>query len=77
MVLTGVMSCKTQEKFDSILRRLRGLPVDISTYDFDITVDYESQDTQTDREINEIIAMLLDIIESVEEHGISRFGEKR
>ena len=77
MFLSGSMSCKTQEEFDSVFGKLSGLPVEIATFDLDIAVDYESKDTQTDREIETIVTRLLDIIESVETHGVSRFGEKR
>ena len=77
MFITGTMSCRNQEEFDSIFDKLSGLPIEVATFDLDIAVEYEPTDNQTDREAEIIVAKLCDIIESVETHGISRMLERK
>lgn len=77
MLLTGTMTCQSQEEFDSVFGKLSGLPVEIAAFDLDIVVEYEPNDRQTEQEIEEIVARLADIIESVEKHGFSLMTEKR
>lgn len=76
MILSGTMTCQSQEEFDSIFGKLSGLPVKIATFDLDIVVEYEMTDQQTDAEVERVIIRLIDIIESVETHGFSLIGEK-
>lgn len=71
MFISGTMACKSEEEFDSIFGKLSSLPVEIATFDLDIAVEYAPADTQTEQEIKMISARLVDIIESVNTHGIS------
>lgn len=77
MFISGTMVCKDQEEFDSVFGKLSGLPVEIAVFDLEIAVEYEPTDRQTQGEIEEIIARLTDIIESVETHGFSQMTERR
>ena len=77
MFISGTMACKSQDEFDSIFGKLSGLPVDIATFGLDIAVEYEPKDTQTEQESEHIVARLIDIIESVDTHGISRMLERK
>lgn len=77
MFISATMSCKSQEEFDSVFGKLAGLPVQVSTYDLDIAVEYEPSDRHTETESKCIVARLVDIVESVETHGISEMIERR
>lgn len=77
MLLTGTMTCKDHDEFESIMGRLKGLPVEVFANEPDIIADYSPADTESDAEIDENVARFVDIIESVATHGFSLMAETR
>ena len=77
MLLTGTMSCKDHDEFESVMGQLKGLPVEVFANEPDIIADYSPADTDSDSDINETVARLVDIVESVWTHGFSLLAEKR
>lgn len=77
MQIIGNMFCQCQEEVDSVLGKLKGLPVEVKAFGFGIDVEYTPSDTQTDAEAEKTAARLIDIIESVKIHGFSQMAEKR
>lgn len=71
MLFSGMMNCRDQSEYDSVMGRLKGLPVKVYTEGLDIIAEYIPGDRETDREIEETVARLADIIESVEAHGFT------
>lgn len=70
-MIHATMVCKTFSQREKIERELKALQgVTFYTCSLAIGVDYEAPDTATDVEIDHTTARLLDIVESVETHGV-------
>lgn len=78
MFLSGTMRCADEQELSSVKGRLAGIPYVVVGYKgLEVVVEYTPTDRQTDREMEETIARLSDIIESVATHGLSLMTEKR
>lgn len=65
------MLCKTFSEREKIERELKPLQgVTVHACSLAIGIDYEAPDTATDVEIDHTTARLLDIVESVDIHGV-------
>lgn len=72
MSIIGVMDCANQQEYDRVLERLRGIQfVNINTNNLTVIVEYAAKDIQTSSEEKRTVAMLQDLIQSVEIHGYS------
>lgn len=72
MVLTGTISCSSQDELDVIMLELKFVRnAKINTNRLTIHVDYEPADTESDFEAERNIALLVDIITATPIHGFS------
>lgn len=72
MLFTGIMECETRQERENVLGRLKQVRnAKVIADDMTVIVDYEPADTENSREEEESIALLTDITQSVEVHGIS------
>lgn len=72
MLFTGIMECETRQERENVLGRLKQVRnAKVIADNMTVIVDYEPADTENSREEEENIALLTDIVQSVEVHGIS------
>ena len=70
-MIHATMLCKTFSEREKIERELKPLQgVTVHACSLAIGVDYDAPDTATEVEIDHTTARLLDIVESVEVHGV-------
>ena len=70
-MLNATLLCKTQDEKERIVKELNIMKdVHIDVCMLAIAIEYEASDTSSDLEIERTTARLLDIIESVETHGV-------
>ena len=70
-MIHATMVCNSFSQREKIERELKPLQgVTVHACSLAIGVDYEAPDTATDVEIDHTTARLLDIVESVEIHGV-------
>lgn len=70
-MIDATVVCKTFAERQEVEEKLKGIPgVAVHPCSLALAIEYEAPDTATDSEINHTTARLLDIIESVETHGV-------
>ncbi len=72
MVLTGTISCSSQDELDVIMLELKFVRnAKVNANGLTIHVDYEPADTESDFEAERNVALLVDIITATPIHGFS------
>lgn len=70
MDFIGSAICKDEEELLATLGRLATLPnVEVQRLGLRVSISYTPKDTETYRESEKTVARLIDILESVKDHG--------
>lgn len=72
MHLVGTANCSSEIEILEVLSKFATMPnVKATRSNLELSIEYSPKDTENDREEEETIAKIVDILETVDIHGIS------